>query len=216
MKRLRGLALAAFLLTPLVTAAVVTAQDLTPETTPAPDNLTAPESARLLIGDAEGRPLVGAELEAVTEDVASRMRCPVCQGLSVADSPTPTALAMREEVRDLLAAGYDRDQVMAFFERSYGEFIRLEPKPEGFNLLAWILPVLALVAGALALFGRRGRGAAGVPAEREDDGSSQDGSIRDGSTRDGADAPESEGLPGAGIDPDLEPYLERVRREVGA
>ncbi|MFQ5526285.1 MAG: cytochrome c-type biogenesis protein CcmH [Thermoanaerobaculia bacterium] len=107
--------------------------------------------ARELTGPPAGRELSGAELVRVTEEVTSLMRCPVCQGLSVADSPTASAIAMKEEARQLLAAGFSGDQVLAYFERSYGEFIRLSPKPEGFNLVVWILPVAALLLGAAVI-----------------------------------------------------------------
>lgn len=139
-----------------------------------------------LIGEPQGPPLTGEELERVTNEVSSLMRCPVCQGLSVADSPTPSAVAMKEEVRQFLAAGYTQTQILTYFEHSYGEFIRLEPKAKGFNLLVWILPIAALLTG-LALVMRRVR--------RPDDDARDDASP---------------------VDPDLETYLEQVRREVGS
>ena len=139
-----------------------------------------------LIGPPMGRPLAGEELDEATEALASIMRCPVCQGLSVADSPTVSALAMKQEVYDLLAAGYSRDQVLGYFESTYGEFIRLEPRAEGFNLLVWLAPVAAMLAGAILVMMRlRGRaaGAGAATATQEDT--------------------------------DLAEYRERVRREVG-
>jgi cytochrome c-type biogenesis protein CcmH len=141
-----------------------------------------------LIGEPQGRPLSGDELERVTNEVSSLMRCPVCQGLSVADSPTPSAVAMKEEVRQFLADGYSESQILTYFEKSYGEFIRLEPKARGFNLLVWILPIAGLVAG-LALVMRRVRRPAATEAQD--------------------DAPTT-------VDPDLEVYLEQVRREVSS
>jgi len=101
-----------------------------------------------------GPPLSGAALDRATEEVASQMRCPVCQGLSVADSPASSAVDLKAEVRRQVALGYTKEQVIASFERSYGEFIRLEPKAEGFNWLVWLAPIAALVAGALVIFFR--------------------------------------------------------------
>jgi cytochrome c-type biogenesis protein CcmH len=92
---------------------------------------------------------------------------------------------MKREATDLLAAGYTGDQVLSYFERSYGEFIRLEPKPEGFNILVWIVPVAGLLLG-LALIVMRVRGKA-APIEPE---------------------------PTAGSEPELDAYRERVRREI--
>ncbi|MEO8277752.1 MAG: cytochrome c-type biogenesis protein CcmH [Thermoanaerobaculia bacterium] len=101
-----------------------------------------------------GPPLAGPELDRRTAEVASLMRCPVCQGLSVEDSPAPAAVNLKAEVRRRLAAGYSADQVLASFEHSYGEFIRLEPKAEGFNWLVWLLPAAALAAGIWVIFER--------------------------------------------------------------
>ena len=106
------------------------------------------------IGNPKGSPITGDELDRRTEELASLMRCPVCQGLSIADSPTILAQAMKSEVHDLLAAGYTEDQIIAYFEQSYGEFVRLEPKATGFNLVVWIAPVVALLIGAALIVSR--------------------------------------------------------------
>jgi cytochrome c-type biogenesis protein CcmH len=118
---------------------------------------------RSIVGPPRARPLSGAALEARTEDVASLLRCPVCQGLSVADSPATTALNMKAEVKELLAAGYDQEQILAYFERSYGEFVRLKPPLRGVNWIVWLAPLAALLAGA-AVIARALRARRRVPA----------------------------------------------------
>jgi len=90
-------------------------------------------------------------LEARTSAVASQLRCPVCQGLSIQDSPSELAQQMRSLVRDQLAAGRSPDEVRAYFISKYGEWILLAPAPHGFNLLAYALPVLAIVCGGLVI-----------------------------------------------------------------
>ncbi|MDX1643698.1 MAG: cytochrome c-type biogenesis protein CcmH [Thermoanaerobaculia bacterium] len=124
------------------------------------------ERDRVLLGEPAGRPLAGEELRQATEAVTSLMRCPVCQGLSVADSHTPSAIAMKAKAEALLAAGYSSAQVLIYFESSYGEFIRLEPRPEGFNLVVWILPGVALLIG-LGLVWMRIRRRPAAPREAE-------------------------------------------------
>jgi len=132
-------------------------------------------------------PPAAEEAEARTDAISKKVRCPVCQGLSVADSPSESARAMKEEVRGLVAKGYDEEQVISYFEASYGEFIRLEPTTEGWNLLVWVLPGAALAAGAgwLAWTLRRPGAAPAAPA---------------------ALTP---------VDPELRPYVARVLAEVG-
>jgi len=94
-----------------------------------------------------GKPLSGKALDQRTDEVGALLRCPVCQGLSVADSPATMARNMKAEVREKLAAGYDKEQILAEFERSYGEFVRLQPPMRGVNWLVWFGPAGVLVAG---------------------------------------------------------------------
>jgi cytochrome c-type biogenesis protein CcmH len=86
-------------------------------------------------------------LEALTRKVAAELRCPVCQGLSLADSPSELALEMKDVVRSQLAAGRTPDEVKSYFVAKYGEWVLLEPPRRGVNLLAYLLPVVALAAG---------------------------------------------------------------------
>lgn len=87
-------------------------------------------------------------LEQRTSAVASELRCPVCQGLSIQDSPSELAQQMRAVVRDQLAAGRTPDEVKHYFVDKYGEWILLEPQAQGFNVLVYVLPVAAVLAGA--------------------------------------------------------------------
>jgi cytochrome c-type biogenesis protein CcmH len=110
------------------------------------DSPSAGEPSRV-VGPPRGTALAGEALTARTEEVAGVLRCPVCQGLSVADSPATMAVNMKAQVKDLLAQGYDQEQILAYFENSYGEFVRLEPPLRGVNWLVWLGPVLALAVG---------------------------------------------------------------------
>jgi cytochrome c-type biogenesis protein CcmH len=100
-------------------------------------------------------------LEARTTAIASQLRCPVCQGLSIQDSPSDLARSMRSLVREQLAAGRSPYQVKTYFVSKYGEWILLAPPTHGFNLVAYVLPVLVVVVGGavIALAVRRWTGA---------------------------------------------------------
>ena len=115
-----------------------------------------------------GVPLQGDALVQQTQEIAARLRCPVCQGLSVADSPSEMAVNMKTEVRDMLARGYTREQIEEHFVRSYGEFVLLAPKFEGVNALVWILSVAALLLGAFAIRMKL-RALAAAPRSKNDD-----------------------------------------------
>lgn len=91
-------------------------------------------------------------LEARTREVAAQLRCPVCQGNSIQDSPSELALEMKGVVREQLQAGKSPEDVKRYFVDKYGEWILLEPKAAGFNLVVYFLPVLGIVVGALVIW----------------------------------------------------------------
>lgn len=79
--------------------------------------------------------------------LAREMRCPDCQALSVEESHTRAAAAIRAEIEDQVAAGRTDDEIRAYFVASYGEWILLAP-PEP---VLWWLPGVALLLGIGAL-----------------------------------------------------------------
>lgn len=110
-----------------------------------------PDAAQF-VGQPAGTPLGGATLERRTAEISALLRCPVCQGLAVADSPAEMAINMKRQVHELLSRGYTEQQILSYFEQSYGEFVLLRPKFEGLNAMVWLLPLLALLAGAFVVF----------------------------------------------------------------
>ena len=110
--------------------------------------------AQQYVGPPKSAPIAGAMLDQRTNEVASLLRCPVCQGLSVADSPSTMAQDMKHQVRELLGRGYTQEQILAYFERSYGQFVLLKPKFQGVSTLVWLLPMAALIFGAIVVFAK--------------------------------------------------------------
>ncbi len=158
----------------------------------APDDaLTLSPDVEATVGKPLGPPVGPAQLAEATHELASRIRCPVCQGHSIADSPSETARNMLALVRAMVAAGYVEDQVFVYFESRYGEFIRLLPRAEGLNLLVWAIPLAALLIGAVVVlvFLRRGRRPAPTPKN--------------------TDSVSEKAAPS-----ELDPWLDQIRRDV--
>ncbi len=107
-------------------------------------------------------------LDARTKALASELRCPVCQGLSLQDSPSELAQQMRGLIRDQLRAGRTPEQVRAYFVSKYGEWILMTPEAHGFNLAVYVLPVLGLLIGGVLIVraARRWTRAPGPEAEQ--------------------------------------------------
>jgi cytochrome c-type biogenesis protein CcmH len=91
-------------------------------------------------------------LEAMTTALASELRCPVCQGNSIQDSPSELAQQMRDLIRDQLRAGKTPNEVRAYFVDKYGEWILLAPKAQGLNLIVYLVPVAAILLGGLVVW----------------------------------------------------------------
>ncbi|WNG37723.1 cytochrome c-type biogenesis protein CcmH [Archangium minus] len=131
-------------------------------------------------------------LEVRVQALAKELRCAVCQGLSVADSPSSMARAQLDKVRELVSQGKSDQEVRDFFVARYGEWVLLQPKAEGVNLLVWLGPVALLLGGAwvIARQVRRGPEQPSTPA---------------------ASAPVASGT----VNNDsVDPYLAAVRREL--
>ncbi|MBI4589981.1 MAG: cytochrome c-type biogenesis protein CcmH [Candidatus Rokubacteria bacterium] len=91
--------------------------------------------------------VAGEDLEDRMREVASGLRCPVCQNLSVADSSSEMAREMRALIVDQLRAGKRPDEIRAYFVSKYGQWILLSPTPRGVGLVVWIVPTVGAVAG---------------------------------------------------------------------
>ena len=92
-------------------------------------------------------------LDQRVQDVATQVKCPICQGESIADSTTTIAEQMRGVAREQLQSGRSEQEVLQYFRDHYGNQIVLTPAWNGFALLAWLVP-LALVLGGVVLLVR--------------------------------------------------------------
>ena len=132
----------------------------------------------------------GSYDEEEAQAIDEMLMCPVCPAESIDQAQVPLAKQMRQRVRELLAEGATRQEVLDYFADRYGQDVLASPPKSGVNLLAWALPIAgllaALVAVLLVLRAMKGRGSEPVNA----------------SLADGAD------------DEDLAPYLAAVDRSL--
>jgi cytochrome c-type biogenesis protein CcmH len=85
------------------------------------------------------------------EAIAKTLKCPVCDGQSVADSDQASSRAIRVDIARLVEGGRSAGEVRAAIASAYGEQVQLIPPASGFAGLVWILPVVALVVALAAL-----------------------------------------------------------------
>ena len=108
-----------------------------------------------LVGLTLVRPSIEPTRAELAHQIAAELRCPDCQGLSVADSPSGSATEIRSQIDDLLASGLSADQVRSHFVDRYGEWILLAPRAP----IAWLLPGLLVLLGLAGLTAWIWRGA---------------------------------------------------------
>ncbi len=87
-------------------------------------------------------------------DVARELWCPLCSGVRLDACELKACAQMKDVIGEKLAEGEDASSIKNYFVAQYGPQVLGEPPLEGFNWLAWILPVLALVAGGLYVWSR--------------------------------------------------------------
>lgn len=96
-----------------------------------------------------GSALLDPAREARVQALGKQLRCPMCQGLSIADSGSSAARAQMDRVRELVVEGKTDEEIRSYFVARYGEWALLEPPAHGFNWLVWLGPGLLLLLGGL-------------------------------------------------------------------
>jgi cytochrome c-type biogenesis protein CcmH/NrfF len=102
----------------------------------------------------------GFEPEGWAYKMAAELLSPFCPGRTLAECPSPNAESLRLWIITQEAAGRSRADVEEELYARYGDDIRSAPRAEGFGLTAYVLPILAFVAGGgfLAWFLKRQTG----------------------------------------------------------
>ena len=89
-------------------------------------------------------------MEARTLQIASELRCLVCQNQTIADSHSGLAIDLRQEIRTLLAQGQDEAAVRRFMTDRYGDFVLYKPPVRRSTWFLWFGPPVLLLLGGWA------------------------------------------------------------------
>lgn len=88
------------------------------------------------------------QLEQRARDISAGLRCLVCRNESIDDSNAGLARDLRLLVRERLVAGDSDDEVVEFIVDRYGEYVLLNPRATGSNLVLWLAGPAMLLVGA--------------------------------------------------------------------
>ena len=84
----------------------------------------------------------------VANDISENIMSPFCPGVTLHDCPSDSAVALRDRITGWAEEGFTRAQIMDRLVTEYGETIRAQPPRSGSGLIAWVLPVLAVLAAS--------------------------------------------------------------------
>jgi cytochrome c-type biogenesis protein CcmH/NrfF len=103
--------------------------------------------AALVLGFATSATAAAGAAETAT-DISRDVMSPFCPGLTLHDCPSAAASDLRDRIEKWVRAGRSRDQIMSRLRDDYGPAIWASPPADGAGALAWLLPALAVAAGA--------------------------------------------------------------------
>ena len=93
--------------------------------------------------------------EARAYSLATRLKCPICAGESLAGSQTDLAKDLRVLIDDEIAAGSTDQEIIDKFVVNYGEQVLLDPPSTGWGVVLWVVPLGILAVGVVAVLGLR-------------------------------------------------------------
>ena len=97
-------------------------------------------------------PPEGSYSESQAQGIDRMIMCPVCPAETIDQAQVEISFQMRAVVREMLADGKQRDEILDFFVERYGKDILAAPPKTGANLVAWLAPVGGFGAGLVAVF----------------------------------------------------------------
>ncbi len=99
----------------------------------------------------EALPTIADPVTAKREvELASQLRCLVCQNQSIAESNAGLAADLRKQLRQQIAAGKSDAEIVDYMTSRYGDFVLYKPPFKATTLLLWAGPVLLLAIGLFA------------------------------------------------------------------
>jgi cytochrome c-type biogenesis protein CcmH len=83
-------------------------------------------------------------------DLEAELVCPVCE-TTLDQSDAPVAQRMKLFIRERIAAGDTEDEIKDALVAEFGTGVLATPSTSGFGLLAWLVPLGAVLAGAIVV-----------------------------------------------------------------
>ena len=134
--------------------------------------------------------------------LSTQLMCPVCDGQTLDQSQAQLSLDMQKVIQQKVEEGESNADIRAYFVERYGEVVLASPDAGGFNFVAWVMPAVIFVGGALLV----GNAFINMRRQRRTDGedSDQEENVK------------IEEVETSDDDGEIDKYLERADREIAA
>lgn len=96
-------------------------------------------------------PAVASEQHPTLGELEGQLMCPICEGETLAQSDSPAALRIKAYIGRRIEQGATRSQIKNELVEQWGTRILAAPPRHGFDLLAWLLPIVGALGGAAVL-----------------------------------------------------------------
>ncbi len=134
--------------------------------------------------------------------LSTQLMCPVCDGQTLDQSQAQLSLDMQKVIQQKVEDGESNADIRAYFVERYGEAVLASPDAGGFNFLAWVMPAVIFVGGALLVgnaflnMRKHKRTDSGIPDRQK--------------------SVEIATVDSVDVDEEVDEYLERADREIAA
>jgi cytochrome c-type biogenesis protein CcmH len=96
-------------------------------------------------------PAAASEQHPTLAELEGQLMCPICAGETLAQSDSPAAQRIKAEIQQRIAAGDTRSEIKQRLVSEWGQRILAAPPRHGFDLLAWLLPIVGVLGGAAVI-----------------------------------------------------------------
>jgi cytochrome c-type biogenesis protein CcmH len=96
-------------------------------------------------------PALASEQHPSLNELENQLMCPVCQGETLAQSDVAAAQQIKVHIQQRIRQGWTRSQIKRELVAEYGTRILAAPPRQGWNLLAWLLPLIGVLGGAVVI-----------------------------------------------------------------
>jgi cytochrome c-type biogenesis protein CcmH len=96
-------------------------------------------------------PAAASDRHPTLGELEGQLMCPICEGETLAQSDTPAAQRIKSYIQRRIDQGATRSQIKRELVEQWGTRILAAPPRHGFDLLAWLLPLVGVLGGGAVL-----------------------------------------------------------------